>query len=141
MLVSCVRWIVSSISLGAAFCSIALTIALAQLPKGLGDLWPILLPVTLTPHLLAWWILVRPQSTPTLMGISIITSVPFGLILIGLTLIVLPLNLNKPDPGKSAFILLIFGTAIAWVIAVLIGLYFAMDRWMFKDAGRFDLKN
>lgn len=141
MLTSTVRWIVSSIALGASFCSIALSIALAQLPNGLGDLWPILLPLTLTPHLVTWWVLVRPQSTPTLMGISIITSVPFGLILIGLTLLVLPLNLNKPDPGKSALVLLIFGTAVAWVIAVLLGLYFAMDRWVFQDAGKFDMKN
>ncbi len=141
MLINCVRWIVSLVSLLAAFCSIALNIALAQLPQGLGDLWPMTLPLILTPHLLTWWVLVRPESSPTLMGISMITSVPFGLILIGLTLLVLPLNLNQPDAGKSAFILLLFGTAVAWVIAVLLGLYFAMDRWMFKDAGQFDLKN
>lgn len=141
MLTSCVRWIVSSISLGAAFCSIALSIALAQLPKGLGDLWPILLPLVLTPHLIAWWILVRPESTPTLMGISMITSVPFGLILISLTLVVLPLNPNKPDPEKGALVLLIFGTVVAWVIAVLLGLYFGMERWMFKDVDKFDVKN
>lgn len=141
MLINCVRWIVSSVSLLAAFCSIALNIALAQLPQGLGGLWPMTLPLILTPHLLTWWVLVRPESSPTLMGISMITSVPFGLILIGLTLLVLPLNLNQPDAGKSAFILLLFGTAVAWVIAVLLGLYFVMDRWMFKDAGQFDLKN